>query len=482
MIESSGAVLPLNGDRRSSSNFGRAVMAAALDATDPVGAAAVRREKDWRRGYATHSSRLIEAGLLNPDHARSIARAGLESISGSMRFIRDGSEGGLAEAVHADPIQQLHTVSLAPNSEPVTELSVPFGGKQLRGAELERQLQRWVQSGSMEPSAAAAIAEVAAHPQWLALPGRIVAVLGATSEMGPMRSLLRWGAQVAAVDLPRPQAWREVMGRPRAGQLLVPVSEPVPATTEQAAGADLMHDPAAVAGWLESLPGDLVIGNYVYADGVDNLRLSASVDALTMRVYQARPEAALAFLATPTDVFAVPSEVVEFSTAAYERQSLLRTMRPLARLASGGRLLRRNYVPSANPGINDSIVPQQGPNYILAKRIHRWRATEVASDGRIVSMNVAPPTRTRSVLKNRALAAAYSGAHRFGVEVFDPSTSAVLMAALLVHDICGIAAPVGDPWQEEARNAIHGGLWRGPYSPRSALGIAVVLGIGGLRA
>jgi hypothetical protein len=34
-----------------------------------------------------------------------------------------------------------------------------------------------------------------------------------------------------------------------------------------------------------------------------------------------------------------------------------------------------------------------------------------------------PPTRTRSVMKNRALAAAYAGAHRFGVEVFEPATS-----------------------------------------------------------
>ena len=50
-------------------------------------------------------------------------------------------------------------------------------------------------------------------------------------------------------------------------------------------------------------------------------------------------------------------------------------------------------------------------------------------------MNVAPPTRTRSVVKNRALAAAYAGAHRFGVEVFEPATSNVLMAALLVHDL-----------------------------------------------
>jgi hypothetical protein len=97
-------------------------------------------------------------------------------------------------------------------------------------------------------------------------------------------------------------------------------------------------------------------------------------------------------------------------------------------------------------------------------------------------MNVAPPTRTRSVVKNRALAAAYAGAHRFGVEVFEPATSNVLMAALLVHDLHTGGGPVREqPWQDEAENAVHGGLWRMPYAARSALGLAALLGYGGAR-
>ena len=75
------------------------------------------------------------------------------------------------------------------------------------------------------------------------------------------------------------------------------------------------------------------------------------------------------------------------------------------RTVSGGRLLRRNYVPGQDPGINDSVVLQQGPNYLLAKRLQRWRATAYRADGGLVSLKVAPPTRTRSVVKNRALAA-----------------------------------------------------------------------------
>jgi hypothetical protein len=130
-------------------------------------------------------------------------------------------------------------------------------------------------------------------------------------------------------------------------------------------------------------------------------------------------------------------------------------------------------------GIADVLVPQQGPNYTLAKRLQRWRATAAQADGHLVSANVAPATHTRSVTKNRLLAAAYAGAGRFGVEVFAPQTSRVLMAALLVHDLRVQAPAPTHPDDLFAAAAAHGGLWRVPYSPRSVLGLAAVTGLPG---
>jgi hypothetical protein len=211
--------------------------------------------------------------------------------------------------------------------------------------------------------------------------------------------------------------------------------------------------------------------------------VSTAVDALTVRLQEQRPDLALAFLATPTDVFAVPAEAVQHSARAYAGRSRAAKLvgRPL-RTLSAGRLLRRAYVPGASPGVSDSLVAQQGPNYALAKRLQRWRATVARDAGTTVSLNVAPPTRTRSVVKNRALAAAYAGAHRFGVEVFEPATANVLMAALLVHDLHTGGGPKHEhPWQDEAFAAVHGGLWRTPYAPRSALGLAALLGYGAAR-
>ena len=101
--------------------------------------------------------------------------------------------------------------------------------------------------------------------------------------------------------------------------------------------------------------------------------------------------------------------------------------------------------PARTPASTTRVVLQQGPNYLLAKRLQRWRATSARAQGATVSFKIAPPTRTRSVVKNRGLAAAYAGAHRFGVEVFDPGTANTLMAALLVHDLRRRLAAPGAP-------------------------------------
>lgn len=481
-----GVVVPLENGKRSSTALGRAVVSAALAGADPIGSQAAARETDWRRKYPEHFRRLVEAGLQSQGAAVDIALRGLAEVHARMRFVEPAAaetdteqERFVADVLAEEPEQALTTSSIQGSGEPERELTIPYRGTRLSGQALHKQLDQWVEHGSMELSAAQAIREVQEHPEWLRLPGRTMVVLGASSEMGPLQSLLRWGATVAAVDLPKRDVWRSTvdLAKKSAGTLLVPVSSE--GLIEDRAGADLLHDLSAVGRWIAGIEGRIVLGNYVYADGVVNLRLAAAVDAMTGWLGEQRStDLELAFLATPTDVFGVPREVVEFSERAYHRGRVTRMVRPAARFISAGRLLRRNYAPGSDPGLNDSMVLQQGPNYLLAKRIQRWRATAARRDGQQVSMLVAPPTRTRSVLKNRALAAAYAGAHRFGVEVFAPSTSNTLMAALMVHDLSTGARELQAPWREEAAKAVHGGLWRGPYDPRSALGIAVVLGIG----
>ena len=473
-----GVAFPVSADgRRSSMALGQAVVADALRQVDPAGALGAERETNWRTGYLAHFRGLIEAGLASRQAALTVARDGLESLHRRMRVIGSGGEeSGLGALVSAPPRTGVATVTVAGTGIADAELSVPYRGEQLRGDALARRLQTWVGDGVIEPSCADAVRMVAAHPDWLALPGRTVVMLGAAAEVGPLPVLLSWGARVIAVDLPRPDIWERLLetARRSAGTLLVPVAGAGDGALAHRAGLDLTGDNSAVADWLATVDGPLVLGNYIYADGADNVRVCSAVDALTVRLQAARHDVALAFLATPTDVFAVPADAVAQSARAYAARSQAARA---AHMLSGGRLLRQAYSPGADPGINDTLVSQQGPNYALAKRLQRWRATAARDGGAVVSLNVAPPTRTRSVTKNRVLAAAYGGAHRFGVEVFEPATCKTLMAALLVHDLHTGGGPAQDhPWQDEAHAAAHGGLWRIAYTPRSALGIAALLG------
>ncbi|WP_370327500.1 hypothetical protein [Euzebya sp.] len=476
---------------RSTSAVGRAVVTAALRDVDPAGALAAERETNWRSGYLDHVAQLTVAGLSSRDGAVAIARDGLAAVHAHMRVVDDGGDEHDLDVLRTlEPDAVPATEVVRGDADPEEELVLAYRGEQLRGDALAGQLDRWVADGILEPSAAESVREVMAHPEWLRLDGRTVVVLGAGAEMGPLPALLRWGATVAGVDLRRPELWRRVLDTARrgAGTLLVPVDEPGDQDgrpLEERAGLDLIREVPATAEWIAGLEGTApVLGNYVYADGATHVRAAVAVDALTCRVHASRPDVALAFLATPTDVFAVPASDVDKATAAYEGRSRTAKLmaRPL-RTLSAGRLLRRGYAPGVDPGICDALVPQQGPNYALAKRIHRWRATVARADGGVVSLHVAPATRTRSVMKNRALAAAYAGAHRFGVEIFDPDTTNTLMAALLVADLHHGGGPtLTHVWQEEAHAAVHGGLWTCPYGPRSALGLAALLGLSGARS
>jgi hypothetical protein len=460
----------------STSAAARTILSEALRKADPVGARAVENETNWRRNYLNHFRRALEAGIGEATAAQSIAADGLRSAHELMRF----GDVPLDDAITGTALSQVfHTRTITGSAEPETELSIPYRGERLRGTALLDQLNTWVEQGIITQSCSEAIQTVQENPDWLRLEGDVVVVLGAGAEMAPYRALLRWGAEVVALDLPRPDMQERVRtyAEQSAGRVHVPAR--IVTNGDDDSGADLVTELSAVAHWLDGFEGRLVLGNYCYADGASHVRVTMAADALATHLTRQRPDTALAFLATPTDTFAVPAAEVAFANRAYADSS--KVLRAPLRMISGGRLLQRNYPPGADPGVCDALVPQQGPNYALAKRLQRWRATAARNEGTTVSLNVAPATRTRSVVKNKALAAAYAGAHRFGVEVFEPATSNTLMAALMAYDLRSGAAPQSEPWRDEAVNAAHGGLWTSAYHPRSALGLAAVLGIGALR-
>ena len=494
-----GVELAATGERASSLALGRQVVAAATREVDTTASTAARNESDWRRRYASHLRTLTR--LEAHHHAARIASAGLAAAQEA--FVFRGGDGVRALDVATDVVApagagvELETVTLrgdATRQERV--LTVPYHGGRLRDDALRQQLDTWVARGVLEPGAASALRMLQDRPDLLDVSDLTVVLVGAGAQMGPLQSLLRWGAHVIAVDVADPVLWQHLLdvASQSAGRLSVPVRRSVGSRRRDElahdAGADIVTELPSVTAWLRTLlagrSGPCTIGTYVYADGLAHVQATVAVDALTQRLMQDDEHLSLAFLATPTDVYAVPLDVVEDSRRRYRHRAAGAVA---AYGLSAGHLFTQNYPDivaghgGERFGLCDALVVQQGPNYALAKRIQRWRATQAHLAGRTVSVNVAPATRTRSVVRNRMLAAAYAGAPRFGLEVFDPSTSSTLMAALLVHDLRTSASSTpSDPDRDEpyrlfTDTAVHGGMWRSGYAPRSVLGAAVVLGM-----
>jgi hypothetical protein len=494
-----GIVFPAAPDgSRSTTQAGAAIIAAALEPLDPEAAQAAHAERHWRRRYPLHVRRLVEAALPSVEAAERSARAGLEAAWQTLRWATPDGECPLADAMAgmAEPFATLRHHGRG-DTRPAPWV-VPWRGETLSGDALRHRIDAWEHAGVMEPSAAEALRRCARHPEWFDLSDRTLALLGAGSEAGPLRWLARWRANLVAVDVPRADTWQRILATVDAGNatLVAPVRDAVAADpgADRVAlaarlGADLLTETPRVAAWLRSLDRALDLASLAYLDGERHVRVSLAMDAIVASVGAARADATFAWMATPTDVFAVPEAAARAAIAAFdERPVASRVMQGGLRLAAGDRFFHPNVErlvdgPAGRRyGVVDSLVIEQGPNYALAKRLQQWRAIVERAAGRRVSLNVAPSTTTSSVVKNPALAAGFAGADTFGIEVFEPETTNAVMAAMWVHDLrcddsaANPAVPLAHPFELFIDGAIHGGLWRGAYLPRSALPFAAALG------
>lgn len=491
-----GAEFPLRNGSRSSTSLGKEVFAGCVRDLDSDIAAQIDSITNWREDYLGPCRDVVAVAAKSETNTRHIASTGLAILHEAFVFGSDGAERNLAEAVSDTSVAGFAEVQVnGTRSLETPELVLPYRGRQLRGSDIRAQLSRWSESGIAEPTFQTALGNVLDEPGWLDLRGTHVVLLGAGAELGPLRQLLHWGADVWAVDLPRPAVWQRLIATavdsPGTLHVPVPAGIPLPEAEDYAelakiAGANLITQAPQVRRWLDLIDEPFTLANYGYADGALHVRLSMACDAIAADVTAARDDVMLAYLATPTDAFAVPADAMEMSRERWQNNRLARATRRPLKLAG---LFQPNYTTTVTNedgeevGIADCIVPQQGPNYLLAKRLQRFRAVVARTSGTRVSLNVAPATRTVSVVKNKALAAAYAGADRFGIEVFEPDTCNTAMAALLIRDLRDPASltnpanAVRNPMELFGDAANHGGLWTAAYDPRSVLGVAAVIGM-----
>ena len=491
--ETRGLQFPLDASgKRSSAAAGRRILASALRGLDQAAAERCLAERDWRHAYPLHLRRLVELQAAQPQATVASCRAGLNAAWQELVFMRDGHTLPLRAAMASPDADALHTLRLRGSGTGApARWEVPYKGRRLHGDALARRIDAWAAAGVIEASHAQALHLARTHPEWFDLSDRHLLLLGAGSEAGPLAWLAQWRANIVAIDLARGPSWKKIAQRVAAGngQLIAPVARTAGADMQHA-GADMLTQTPEIAAWLQSLSVPLDLFAIAYLDGERHVRVTLAMDALAVAVVAAQPRSTLAWMATPTDVFAVPQALADDVMRRYaDRGMLKRLAQASARAGSGG----RSFVPHIEAlvdaadgsrwGVVDALVIEQGPNYALAKRLQQWRALVARADGRVASINVAPSTTTASVVSNPALAAGFRGAKAFDIEVFEPATTNALMAALWVHDLRnpqGAAQPsvaLAHPLQLLVEGANHGGLWRVPYLPRSVLPFAALLGL-----
>lgn len=483
-----GLVWPLDAKgERSSTAVNQGIVAAAAGAADTDLGAAIGKTKKWRFSYWKCLKDMVEAQCSSPEAALAVAEAGLEEAYKLFEFVKpDGTTMSFAEAMAKPSSDKFYTHMIkGTGTQKVKQLEVPYKGETLSGQALKDQVQKWVDYGTIEPSAGEAIQKCVDNPKWITeLSNRYFVLLGAGSAMGPLLVLLSIGANVVAIDLDRPQIWKRLitLARESSGTITFPTKvDPSTLKTDEdlfaAAGCNLFTDTPTIRDWLVDLyPGKkFTVGSYAYLNGALHVQVSLAMDAICRDLTTSRKNTSLAYLCTPTDLHLMPEEAWEASRTNYKEFSG-KPYCMLMKMLSRGKFLRRNARdPIEGKGgdkyyLVNGISVAQGPNYALAKRMQHWRAIIARSQGCIVSSNIAPSTSTVSVTQNRTFAWAYEGMPYFTpFEIFAPETSNAVMSAILLYDLHetkSVANPktkLANPNQLFSYGSFHGGVWRCAY-------------------
>ncbi len=258
-----------SGDR-STTKTNRSIWAASTAGVDSAVSRDCGGERNWRFKYQRHVMRNVEVSCQSKTNALRIAQQGLDAAYKLFEFKRGDEVMPYSKAMAKGTItSSFQTHQIGGSGTTTEELSVPYGGGKyqgapyylglrdktvLKGLALKEQLAKWVEYGSIEQSAADAIAMVAGkRGEWLDLSNHYFILLGATSAMGPLYFLLEHGANIIAVDLNRDFIWKKLFAavQKSSGRLIFPVQEGVSGFEEmgtdelaKVSGCDLLaHTP-----------------------------------------------------------------------------------------------------------------------------------------------------------------------------------------------------------------------------------------------
>lgn len=478
-----GVVLPAG--HTGSSLFHLVLREAAERFPDALGPA--RLPTDARRFKRTYRDALVrfEARRAASPQRVEIARFIVQRTQAALHHTEDGRTSPLLEHLQGKPAPvELQTRAL--NGEPGFVAEVPWDGKLYRRRELLGLSERLATEGILTDAARSALRWIVEHLEErggrLDLRSERFALLGAGAELAPARMLLAAGARVLWIDLTSPEQALGAELRTLAGSL------------SQLAGANnLLQAPRAVVEAIERFADDSAVhlGLFAYASGASReWRLAATMNAIAGGLQPERVRS-VSMLVSPTTAAPVQPE------SARQAEARGRSAAPWQQLLRGMRVL----VPGGHDALGETRVARaavsiQGLSYQAAQYVSKLATAEtfavygLRGDAErprpvTVSANVAGITATRS-LQHPLFQAAFLGAPRFGVRIFDPVTTRALSGLLILHDLLNPDAPgassgravaPGDKAQRLLSQQVHGGVYSLPYELESAIRVAALIGL-----
>jgi hypothetical protein len=416
----------------------------------------------------------FEAARMNSHQLSEVAAVMSEAARSVIKWRSAGTELPLAEHVRG-PASPLRLESRRFGDTGGLQPRLGRDRDALAGVELVRHAQHLVVEGLASAEVAEGIGWLVdrADADGLDLRNRRVVLLGAGAELAPARLLLEGGATVLWIDVIPPPADLVSSNDLRGAVYWAPE------------GADLLAEPHRIRATIEVFAGGnaVDIGLYAYAPGrTREWRLTAAMNAIV--------DALPAQLVRTITMLISPTTCGVLSAADVEGERHRRESRPgwqslLARIGALGR--GPGHARIGDVCTNRGIVPIQGTSYAAAQYLGKVITAEAwaAGDARHhVSANTAGISRTVS-MSHPVFDAAFAGAEVFGIETFDPASTATLNGLLAVRDWLDPASP-GNPAVEYATpreralavtsTRIHGGIYQLPYPLASALRVAAAMG------
>ena len=428
---------------------------------------------DFRTDYPELMPR-FEAARADSATRCEIAASLVETARSVFAWRTDGTEVPLD--AHLDrPAEPFHLESRSLAGPPGLVPRVPVGGTDLARERLVAHAHELVARGSASDSVADGIGWIVdqAGDDGLDLTGRRIVVVGAAAELAPTRLWLEGGAEVLWIDLAEPTV--DLLESPTLSGRVSWVP----------GGADILTAPHRIRATIaEFAQGEAVdLGLYAYAPGrAREWRLTATmnaiVDSLPHDVVRS-----VAMLVSPTTCGELtPAELAGEEARRGSRARWLGLLDRLGLLGQGP-----GHARHGDTRTNRGIVSIQGASYQAAQYLGKAMAAEAwatSDPARHVSINTAGISRTES-LRHPVFDTAFGGARAFGVETFDPATTAALNGLLTLRDRLDPTSPVhpdrdGSPTARAralGSTRVHGGIYQLPYPIAPTLRVATALGV-----